>query len=472
MVAIIGNKGNGKSALTDIIGILGNSHNQVYILDSRKEEELFSFLNREKFLKANCAASFAGELHWYAGKPDKSLLDARTDTNVPERVEYLPQKYLEKICANIEDDEFRHKLNEVIFEYVKKSDRYGQSSLDDLIAYLTEQAEADINVAKEALHEANAKVLSLEKRLTPDYKKDIEDKLRLKKADIAAHQETKPEVVESPKKGGTEAAQLAREIASLDGSISTIQRQIKDLGVEQTSLSRTAEDLRQARQTIERQINTVLALRQKYDPLLKKEGLTFDDLVSIVPSFGKLDGIITAKQERLSEFGDLLRSETEIDALGLAEAQALAAKGKSLVCQESGAQLKRKELTSNLDKPNRDYQNYLVVLAQWQARLAALEGESNNPASDTLHWLEQEYDAITKSLPNELVKAQAERSEASKAVFAEKKNLVRFYEEVKKSRSQLTRKSASMAQTFMHTIFRLKRTSVLALSFMMSFSAS
>jgi DNA repair exonuclease SbcCD ATPase subunit len=353
--------------------------------------------------------------------------------NVPERVEYLPQKYLEKICANIEDDEFRHKLNEVIFEYVKESDRFGQISLDDLISYLTEQAEADIAVAKETLHEANVRVLLLEKRLTPDYKKDIEEKLRLKKADIAAHQETKPLIVEPPMKGGAEAAKIAEEIATLDASISEIQKQIKELGVEQANLSRTAEDLRQARQTIERQVNAVMALKQKYDPLLKKEGLTFDELVSIVPSFGRLDTIIADKQSRLLDLGDLLRSDAEIDALGITEKQAHAAKTRSLICQEAAAGLKRKELTSSLDKPNRDYQNYLAVLAQWQSRLAALEGDPKTPASDTLRWLEREADAIKTSLPAELVSAQAERSKASRDVFAEKKRLVRFYEDVKKS---------------------------------------
>lgn len=118
------------------------------------------------------------------------------------------------------------------------------------------------------------------------------------------------------------------------------------------------------------------------------------------------------------------------------------------MCQESGAQLKRKELTSSLDKPNRDYQNYLAALVQWQARLAALEGESNNPASDTLHWLEQEYETITKSLPKELVRAQAERSKASRAVFAEKKSLVRFYEEVKKSIDQEISKYGTDLHTY------------------------
>jgi len=44
-------------------------------------------------------------------------------------VEYLPQKYLEKICANIEDDEFRSKLDEVIFGYVKEEDRYERQIL-------------------------------------------------------------------------------------------------------------------------------------------------------------------------------------------------------------------------------------------------------------------------------------------------------------------------------------------------------
>ena len=58
LVAIIGNKGSGKSAVTDIIGLLGNSHNQTSGIPKRNPEELFSFLNREKFLKAGCAKKF------------------------------------------------------------------------------------------------------------------------------------------------------------------------------------------------------------------------------------------------------------------------------------------------------------------------------------------------------------------------------------------------------------------------------
>jgi ABC-type lipoprotein export system ATPase subunit len=436
LVAIIGNKGNGKSALTDIIGLLGNSHNQTFVLESKKEEELFSFLNRDKFLKANCASCFSGELHWYAGPPDKRQLDARVDRNTPERVEYLPQKYLEKICANVEDDEFRHKLNEVIFEYVKESDRYEQGSLDDLISYLTTQAEADIAVAKEDLHAANVRVLGIEKRMVPDYKKDLEDKLRNKKADLSAHEETVPTVVPVPQEGGDEATKVAVEIATIDSKITGVQQKIREARAEQASLSRTTEDLRQARQTIERQVNAVIALRARYDSLLANEGLKFDEIVSITPSYGKLDTVITQKQARLQELAENLRTESEIESLGLAEKQADEARGKSLLSQEAALIRERKELTANLDKSNRDYQTYLGALAQWQARKAALEGDPQKPAVDTVRWLEQELNTIEKSLPKELETAESERLTASKAVFAKKKSLVSFYEKVKESIDQ------------------------------------
>ena len=58
LVAIIGNKGSGKSAVTDIIGLLGNSYNQTTEGSGRSSDELFSFLNSEKFLKRECAKIF------------------------------------------------------------------------------------------------------------------------------------------------------------------------------------------------------------------------------------------------------------------------------------------------------------------------------------------------------------------------------------------------------------------------------
>ncbi len=432
LVAIIGNKGNGKSALTDIIGLLGNSHNQKYLRDE-KQEELFSFLNKDKFLKGNCAASFTGDLNWYAGAPDTSPLNGQTDESIPENVEYLPQKYLEKICANIEDDEFRHKLNEVIFEYVKESDRFEQSSLDDLIKYLTNQTAADITVAKSALHDANDKVVSIEKKLTPDHKKDVQEKIRLKQADIDAHKESTPKEVEKPKEGGDATVQSAAEIKAIEDQVGTLATKIRNAQAEATTLTRQAEDLRQARQTIGRQAKALADLATKYKDLFEGEGIAFDDVVTLKVTHTKIDVAIKKKESRLAVLNESLRSDTDVEALGLSTEEEKTAKEKSLHVQKSLLENKKKEIIDQLDKPNREYQAYLAAETQWRLRQKELEGETENPVQDSLNWLKLELVAVTKTYPEALISARTERAKASKTVLAKKKSLVSFYEAVKLS---------------------------------------
>ncbi|MGD1082183.1 MAG: TrlF family AAA-like ATPase [Candidatus Sulfotelmatobacter sp.] len=432
LVAIIGNKGNGKSALTDTIGLLGNSHNQKYEREAKKEE-LLSFLNKDKFLKGNCASNFVGQLHWYAGPPDEAQLDTNTDTTVPENVEYLPQKYLEKICANIEDDEFRHKLNEVIFEYVKENDRYGQNTLDDLITYLSNQIGADIKIAKSTLHDANVKVVSLERRLTPDYKKELEEKLKLKQADIEAHNEARPEEKQKPVEGGEEAAKSLQEIEAIDKKLQKLKGDTEEAEVESSAVSLAAENLRQARQTIERHVNALTGLKSKFQQLLGTEGIAFEDVVSVTASYAKLDGVIATKEYRLRELDELLRDENDIDALDLPSDDARTAKSKSLICQKTTLDNTRKEITDKLDKPNREYQAYLAELSKWLSRQKALEGDLQNPAPSTFNWLKQELDTVTTKLPQELLLAKDARVVASKQVLSKKKSLIAFYVAVKRS---------------------------------------
>jgi energy-coupling factor transporter ATP-binding protein EcfA2 len=230
LTAIIGNKGNGKSALTDIIGMLANSHNQLSKGHTgQKAEELFSFLNREKFLKGGCAKQFVGTLNWYEGEADRKTLDTQVAVHLPEKVEYLPQKYLERICANIADDEFRLTLNEVIFRYVKRQDQYGQTSLEDLIRYLSQQAEEDIVLKMQELRKANAAVVGVEKKLTEDYRKEIEERLRLKKQEMDSHIGSAPTEKSNPGQSSGESAESAR-IGELAVAIAGIDAQVGALG--------------------------------------------------------------------------------------------------------------------------------------------------------------------------------------------------------------------------------------------------
>lgn len=439
LVAVIGNKGSGKSAVTDVIGLLGNSHNQISKgLTGGKPEELFSFLNKEKFLKAGCAKYFEATLNWHEGEPDKKALDAQTATHLPEKVEYLPQKYLERICANIADDEFRATLNEVIFRYVKPQDQHGKTNLDELIRYRAQQAEEDIAGKQQELRQANAKVVAVEKKLTEDYRKELEEKIRLKKEDIEAHGKTRPEEKQNPEAGTARPSAETAQVDSLARAITELSGQIERLETEQVQTSADAEQLRQLRQAVVRKAASLTALETEHEATLRAAGLTFGEIVKLTLDYGPLDALITKKEGRLKEIAALLLPADEIAAMGGDDEAALkaacaAATAASLLCQKGVLESQRAELVERLGKPARDYQQYLRELKLWTDRDRALRGDEQNCGAETLKGLETELENVNAVYPESLRTARAERQRIAKEVFSRKSGLTQFYNAVKHS---------------------------------------
>ena len=425
LIAIIGNKGTGKSALTDILGLLGNSHNQKH---GPKGEELFSFLNRDKFLKDGCASNFTAEALWYSAPSNKAQLDAMVETERPEQVEYLPQKYLEKICSNIDDDDFRHKLNEVIFEYVPPAERYGTRSVQDLVAFLTAQATEEIATATQELHIRNEEVVALERKRAPGHRKDLEGRLALKEAEVAAN--LKPPVAPRPSESDPAAAETTAAIQAADARIAELGEAIVLARRDEGSIGQRVEELRQARQAIQRQANALNALATTYKALFEREGLRFDDLVKVALEFSTLDQLVTQLEERLSAIKTALATEEDIDR-HLKGAEADAARAASQLCERDRIRMERHTLADRLDQPNRDYQASLLREQEWQARQSALLGSEVDPAEGTLNWLRQELTRVTETYPGQLLEARQRRADASRVIFKKKKGLLSFYNNIK-----------------------------------------
>lgn len=439
LVAVIGNKGSGKSAVTDVLGLLGNSHNQISKgLEGGKAEELFSFLNKEKFLKAGCAKHFEATLNWHEGEPDKKALDAQTATHLPEKVEYLPQKYLERICANIADDEFRTTLNKVIFRYVKPQNKHGKTNLEDLIKYLTQQAEEDIAGKKQELRQANAKVVAVEKKLTEDYRKELEERIRLKKEDIEAHGKTRPEEKLNPEAGTAGPSAETAQVDDLTRQITELSEQIGRHEIEQVEISAAAEQLRQFRQAVVRETASLAALETEHEATLRAAGLQFGDIVKLSVDYSSLDAVIAQKVERLEEIAALLLSADDIASMdgdddAALEAARAAVTAASLVCRKGVLESQKAELVERLGKPARDYQQYLRELKLWTDREKELRGDEPNPAAETLKGLERELENVNAVYPEDLRTARAERKRIAKEVFSRKCGLTQFYNDVKHS---------------------------------------
>lgn len=439
LVAVIGNKGSGKSAVTDVIGLLGNSHNQISKgLAGGKPEELFSFLTKEKFLKAGCAKHFEARLNWHEGEPDKKVLDAQTATHLPEKVEYLPQKYLERICANIADDEFRATLNEVIFRYVRPQDQHGKSNLDDLIKYRTQQAEEGIAGKKQELRQANAKVVAIEKKLTEDYRNELEEKIRLKREDIEAHSKTRPEEKPNPEAETVRPSAETTQVEDLTRKIAELSEQIAQYEDAQVETNAAVEQLRQLRQAIVREAASLIGLETEHGATIEAAGLSFGQIVKLTLDYGPLDTVITQKEERLKAVGALLLTPDDIDAMEGDDAAALedactAARVASLVYQKGALETQKAALVERLGKPARDYQQYLSGLKLWTDREKELRGDGQNPGRETLKGLERELKSINAVYSESLHTARAERKRIARDIFSSKRGLTQFYNAVKRS---------------------------------------
>ncbi|WP_425617088.1 TrlF family AAA-like ATPase [Anatilimnocola sp. NA78] len=437
LVAIIGNKGSGKSAITDIIGLLGNSHNQTSRnLSGGKAEDLFSFLNKDKFLKGGCAKNFRGTLNWYGGDPDEKLLDDLIARHLPEKVEYLPQKYLERICANISDDEFRVTLNEVIFRYVKEKDRHNKTNLDELIKHLTHQSEADIVDKKQNLREANDKVVSIEKKLTADYRREVEQLLKLKREELTAHSKVCPPAKLSPEPAPEGSTDETKEIVQIGETVADIEFTIKKLEAEQVDTTRITEDIGQLKQAIEREVASLSALETQHEVTLATVGLTFNQVVKVNVDYAVLDSLLKVKSQRLDEVEALLRSKDEIiDFYSDPGAEELrdAAIAASVICQKANLEERKAEIVERLSKPAREYQEYLTQFKSWSDREVQLRGAEGDDGIQTLMGLERELNSIDAAYPQALIHARANREEISKELFRKKQGLTQFYNTVKVS---------------------------------------
>ena len=192
LIAIIGKKGNGKSAIADILGLCANAKNN-------KEDLLF--LHKDKFRnpRANKSKEFKAKLIWVDGT-DSGDINLNADVNglQEERVKYIPQNYLEKLCVSEEQKEFEEELKKIIFAHIPASERLGQNSLDDLILIKQKGIEEGIDKLQLDISKVNKTITRLELKSKESYKTTIAQEITNKEAELLHHDQNKPIVKVKP----------------------------------------------------------------------------------------------------------------------------------------------------------------------------------------------------------------------------------------------------------------------------------
>ncbi len=406
LVAIIGNKGKGKSALADTMGLLG----------STRQYRAFSFLSPNSFRnpRDNKARFFEATLTWESGTPNHASLDSPVDETQPELVKYIPQNFLEIICneiAGASETNFDKELKKVIFSHVAEPDRLGKASLDELIAFRTEETGSRIAVLRSELHAINQRIALLEEQSTPAHRRAIENRLQLKRNEVEALTNTKPPDVLQPaddparkkevQEISTKVSDILEERKRLDVAIQTAKFQQAEYALQSASLEKALSKITGFRQ----QVTTFL---QELETDCKKIGIKPADVVNVTVN----EAPLLSKGREISELRAAAASV--LDQGNPASAASRRAEAAKVLTS----------LQEQLDEPNKQYQAYLRTLEDWEKRLQELIGDEG--AVGTLKFLDKQL-ADLDDVPNQITHAGELRIEKAKAIHQEITRLADTY---------------------------------------------
>lgn len=423
LIAIIGNKGTGKSALADILALAGNTHSTD-----------LEFLNPKRFRKGNnIAKHFAARLTWADETHATITLDKEIDLEQPERVRYLPQQFIEHLCTEIETGggNFETELKKVIFSHVPEDERLQEATLDDLIDYRIEAHRKAILQSQVKMRTLNSEILKTERELSPETIKSYRTALSLKQAELEAHDKTRPSEVLEPTddiqtpaevKATTDLVAAQAELAVLNGTIEPLTEERSSLVAKTALLDRLGGHLDNFESYHD---NFVEQVEEEFT----EAGLKLSDIVKVSINRKPLTQSLEATRNRLAEIAALINGTD---------------KEKGLEAKIEGVGLTITQLRSELGARQREYQAYLSALSQWQARRNLIVGSAEKP--ETIEHLKARIVAAEESLPA-LYEAQKEaRKELAREIHSELLKMRAVYQQLYEPVQKMVAASAAFTK--------------------------
>jgi hypothetical protein len=407
LVGIIGRKGSGKSALADIIGLLGNSHS---VGD-------FSFLNAKRFLnpKHHLGERFKATLTWRSGDKRTKKLSDTADALLPEEVKHIPQSHLERICAEIQDSTaptlFDAELEGVIFSHVPKSDRLGCENLPDLITHTAGEKEAKIRQLQGRLGRINREYLALRQRSSAETKKTLSAELAARKAEFAAHEKTKPETVPEPNGAMNAGPEVTGVQDALRKTVSQIEKLDGELRNQQKREAGAKKQLVAAERLQSRIENLKATVESFFEQSAEDAALLNLDarqLISLQVDSTELEKQRGEIAQQIENCGELLDQD----------------RPGSITYKRAEASKQADILRRQLSEPERRRQEYERAMASWNRQGKEIEGSAESPKS--IKGLEAQLAAL-EQMPAEAATKRQERENLVREIFETKDGLVAEY---------------------------------------------
>lgn len=389
LVAIIGNKGSGKSALADVIASLGHS----------KQSRHFSFLKKDRFLgkSGEPARHFTGTLTWRDASTEARPLNEFPAEEKAELVRYIPQGYFEELCnehVSGKSNAFERELRAVIFSHTSEEMRLGALDFDQLTEQQEQALRNRLGEYRKDLASINASIVRIEEQLQPIELEKLTDLLLLKTKQIEEHEKLKPAEAAQPTEAlNPEQKKAAEDLAVVNKQTETAKKRAQEIATENTGLAKQYKAIANIRERLRLLQRTFDQSQQEISDDLDILGVAWADLASIEIKTALLD----EKSEQISAKQVDLKGESEKLSGDMAVLTA-----------------KKQTFTAMLDAPQQQFEAYQRQLSDWNKKLAELNGSPIEP--ETKVGLETRM-AQLKELPALLKGLEEKRLNLSGEIF-------------------------------------------------------
>jgi len=428
LVAVIGNKGNGKSAIADILGLCGQS--DISLID-------YKFLNKEKFRQGKLAQNFQAKIKWRDGiDHDFISLDKDFPEGTVANVKYISQGYFEKLCNEIsKTEDFKKELEKVVFQHVAISNRLGTQSFDEYIEKLNKNFENQEKSLFVELEACNNKIILLENKSSSEYKQEIESGFRQKSSELKAHIKNEPidvvnpseNITEEQRKQKSELEQINEDLKNVEDKIFELQRSHKNLSETIFVIDSIIQELKAKEDELKRYFSEV---RNK----LIDYGVEASEFFMVTLETKKLESIVEIKTKEIEAIEKKLTDKTQ----------------GNLNWEKEKLKTQINDLTQKMSEPERLYHEYLAKKDQWQNDKLSIEGNDNIKGS--LKYYEKEKNYIENTLWQEIAENRDKRMEIALKIYDLKLKVQNSYNDIKKAVDHVLQDSKTSLEKYPITI--------------------
>lgn len=407
LVTIIGHKGNGKSAISDILA---------FCADGEHSDE-YLFLHKDKFKKRGLAERFKASIEFLSNyKTSERKLNHTIDPTQQSLVRYLPQSYFEKVCNEIGKVEaFREEIEKVVYQYVPKEKKMGAESFRDLLDLKKKAIDTEISSILEKLRACNKQIISLEDQNDPAFKESLKSKIKVKKEELETHHRNKPSEVADPSLVGQSLENERKKVELLqheknrDEQIALKDHYEKNL----KNYNITKLEIENLIREINNKVNELKSCLENGVKLFEKLEINQIDILNINFSENILRNKIAELDIKIDEHVALLDE----------------ANHESPIFKINKYQSLIELITSAFTGEQKAYQAYIDAIKEWHFKEKEIIGSIEEV--DSLTFLENKLNYIEQKLLIDLSLKRSDRLEIVKEIYKKKAEIKTIYDEVK-----------------------------------------